>query len=100
MIRRGSRRGYGLAFALFSLLGGVFLYLVAYRVAVAWGVSGWWGVAGWAGFVGVVSLVVRSEIAASAARQRRADEAWARYLATYGAAPQRRPRRRGRGGAR
>jgi hypothetical protein len=94
-MRRPSRgqRGPAPAFLVFALFGGLFLYMVAYFA------FGWWGVIGLAVFVGLVSTVVRSEIAASAERQRRADEARIRYHATHTAAPQRR-RRNPRGGAR
>lgn len=88
MSRRQSRGGPGLVFIAFSLIGGFFIYLTAYCVA------GWWGVLGTMAFVGLVSLVVRSEIAASAARQRRADDEWVHYHSTYSNAPQRRSRSR------
>lgn len=90
---RGGRRDATPAFVLFSLVGGFFFYLVAFCA------FGWVGVIVLAVVVGLVSLVVRSEIAASRVRQARADEEWIRYRAAYGAAPQRRTRR-GRGGAR
>ncbi|WP_280462857.1 hypothetical protein [Nocardia carnea] len=101
MSRGRSQRGYAPAFVVFSLVGGVFLYLVAYQVA------GWWGVAGLAGFVTLVSLVLRSQVTASSERQRRADERWVSYYAAYGpvSPPRPRPRRarrarRARGGVR
>ena len=90
MSRQSSRRP-GPALAVFALLGGFFIYFTAYCVA------GWWGVLGTMAFVGTVSLIVRSEIAASAARAQRADDEWVRYRATYGGTPQRRPRRRNGG---
>jgi hypothetical protein len=79
----------------FSLFGGFFFYLVAYCA------FGWTGVIVLAVVVGLLSLLVRSEIAASRVRQARADEQWIQYWATYGdATPQRRSPRRGRGGVR
>lgn len=99
MSRGRSQRGYAPAFVVFSLVGGFFLYLVAYQVA------GWWGVAGLAGFVTLISLTLRSQLTASSERQRRADERWASYYAAYGPVSHPRPRparraRRTRGGVR
>ncbi|WP_067904565.1 hypothetical protein [Nocardia vaccinii] len=93
MSRHQQNNGHSLVAITFSVLGGLFFDFVAYKA------FGWWGVVGWMGFVALVSLVVRSEIAASRTRQARYDEEWIRYRATFGAAPQRRPRRP-RGGAR
>lgn len=91
MSRRRSSRGLGPLVFVFGSLASFFADLVAYCVA------GWVGVLVATAVMGLVIWAIASEVTASAERQARADENWARHYAmTYDyTAPQRRGRRKG-----